>query len=162
MPFSIRQPLVDPLSLVFPQSITPCHHGSALLMAIVSSNVQGTEHTFRGSGEEGSAHRVAPGGRRVQDAGGRIVETIGNAMSNFANRRGYATTFREGHAPMGFCFRLQRIWRLVPTPTSSPRSIPPSWPSRLGLAAFYVPNVPLHVSSFGDVGHISAPWIFME
>lgn len=30
-----------------------------------------------------------------------------------------------------------------------------------GFAALYFRDVPLHVPSFGDVGHIYDPWIFM-
>jgi luciferase-type oxidoreductase len=82
-------------------------------------------------------------------------------MSNFSNHRGYSAMYREDHLTLGLFFAIESYEGAVPKMDVAQQIATAKMAERDGFAAVYFRDVPLNVPSFGDVGHIFDPWVFM-
>jgi len=83
-------------------------------------------------------------------------------MSKFAHHRGYASMFKEGHTTLGLFFPIESYSGAIPEMDVATQISTAKMADSSGFAALYFRDVPLHVPSFGDVGHIYDPWVFMS
>lgn len=82
-------------------------------------------------------------------------------MTPFANHRGYASMFRQDHLTLGLFFPIEAYAGAVPEMDIATQLATARLAEEKGFSALYFRDVPLNVPSFGDVGHIYDPWVFM-
>jgi luciferase-type oxidoreductase len=82
-------------------------------------------------------------------------------MTQFANHRGYASMFRQDHLTLGLFFPIEAYAGAVPEMDVATQLATARLAEDKDFAALYFRDVPLNVPSFGDVGHIYDPWVFM-
>lgn len=82
-------------------------------------------------------------------------------MTNFESHRGYSTMFKQGQLTLGLFFAIESYQGAVPEMDIASQVRLAKLAEAQGFAAVYFRDVPLHVPSFGDVGHIHDPWVFM-
>ena len=82
-------------------------------------------------------------------------------MTSFANHRGHAAMFRRDHLTLGLFFPIEAYSGAVPEMDVATQLATARLAEEKGFAALYFRDVPLNVPSFGDVGHIYDPWVFM-
>jgi len=82
-------------------------------------------------------------------------------MTRFADHRGYASMFRQHHLTVGVFFPIEAYAGAVPEMDIATQLASARLAEDSGFAALYFRDVPLNVPSFGDVGHIYDPWVFM-
>jgi len=82
-------------------------------------------------------------------------------MTRFADHRGYASMFRQDHLTLGVFFPIEAYAGAVPEMDIATQLASARLAEDKGFAALYFRDVPLNVPSFGDVGHIYDPWVFM-
>jgi luciferase-type oxidoreductase len=82
-------------------------------------------------------------------------------MTKFNRHRGYSAMFKEGHLTLGLFFAIESYQGAVPVMDITGQMEIAKMAESHGFAALYFRDVPLHVPSFGDVGHIHDPWVFM-
>lgn len=73
--------------------------------------------------------------------------------------RGFRTMFIEGHLTLGIFAPIEAYQGSIPTMRDHLARIRQA--ERLGFAALWVRDVPLHDPSFGDVGQIYDPWVYL-
>lgn len=82
-------------------------------------------------------------------------------MKKFESHRGYSAMFKEGHLTLGLFFAIESYQGAVPEMDVANQVRLAKMAESAGFAALFFRDVPLHVPSFGDVGHIYDPWVFM-
>ncbi len=82
-------------------------------------------------------------------------------MTKFESHRGYSAMFKEGHLTLGLFFAIESYQGAVPEMDVANQLRLAKMAESAGFAALFFRDVPLHVPSFGDVGHIYDPWVFM-
>lgn len=82
-------------------------------------------------------------------------------MNDFKNHRGYSAMYREGHLTLGLYFAIESYTGDIPDMDVERQISTAQMAESHGFSAVYFRDVPLHVPSFGDVGHIYDPWVFM-
>lgn len=82
-------------------------------------------------------------------------------MTDFSKHRGYSTMFREGQLTLGLFFAIESYSGAVPQMNVEQQLETAKVADAHGFAALYFRDVFLNVPSFGDVGHIYDPWVFM-
>lgn len=73
--------------------------------------------------------------------------------------RGFQTMFLEGHLTLGIFAPIEAYKGSIPTMRNHLAHIRRA--ERLGFAALWVRDVPLYDPSFGDVGQIYDPWVYL-
>lgn len=82
-------------------------------------------------------------------------------MTPFADHRGYATMFQQHQMTLGLFFPIESYSDAIPEMDIVTQIATAKLAEVSGFAALYFRDVPLNVPSFGDVGHIYDPWVFM-
>lgn len=82
-------------------------------------------------------------------------------MTDFSNHRGYSTMFNEGKMTLGLFFAIESYAGAVPEMNLEEQINLAKLAESKGFAALFFRDVFLNVPSFGDVGHIYDPWVFM-
>lgn len=82
-------------------------------------------------------------------------------MHDFKDHRGYSAMYREGHLTLGLYFAIESYAGAIPEMDLARQISTAQMAERYGFSAVYFRDVPLNVPSFGDVGHIYDPWVFM-
>lgn len=82
-------------------------------------------------------------------------------MTNFDQHPGYSAMFKEGQLTLGLFFAIESYQGAIPEMDVASQVRIAKMAESHGFAALYFRDVPLHVPSFGDVGHIYDPWVFM-
>lgn len=82
-------------------------------------------------------------------------------MTLFADHRGYAAMFQQDEMTLGLFFPIEAYAGAVPEMDVDVQIATAKLAEATGFAALYFRDVPLNVPSFGDVGHIYDPWVFM-
>ncbi|MDR9754945.1 LLM class oxidoreductase [Pseudomonas sp. SZMC_28357] len=82
-------------------------------------------------------------------------------MQDFKEHRGYSAMYREGHLTLGLFFAIESYSGAVPQMDIAQQISTAQMAERYGFSALYFRDVFLNVPSFGDVGHIHDPWVFM-
>lgn len=72
---------------------------------------------------------------------------------------GFQTMFSEGHLTLGLFMPIEAYHGSIPTMRDHLARVRRA--ERLGFAAVWVRDVPLHDPSFGDVGQIYDPWVYL-
>ena len=82
-------------------------------------------------------------------------------MDKFASHAGYGAMFQEQQMTLGLFFPIESYSGAVPEMDIPTQIATAKMAEASGFAALYFRDVPLNVPSFGDVGHIYDPWVFM-
>ncbi|MDY0960680.1 LLM class oxidoreductase [Massilia sp. CFBP9026] len=82
-------------------------------------------------------------------------------MTSFASHRGHAAMFRQDLLTLGLFFPIEAYSGAVPEMDVATQLATARLAEEKGFSALYFRDVPLNVPSFGDVGHIYDPWVFM-
>lgn len=82
-------------------------------------------------------------------------------MTDFTAHRGYSTMFAEGRMTLGLFFAIESYKGAVPDMDVDLQVHLAQQAEVHGFAAVYFRDVLLDVPSFGDVGHVYDPWVFM-
>ncbi|MGE7990015.1 LLM class oxidoreductase [Pseudomonas sp. NPDC089554] len=82
-------------------------------------------------------------------------------MTDFSKHPGYSTMFQEGRLTLGLFFAIESYSGAVPQMDIAQQLKTARLAEEQGFAALYFRDVFLNVPSFGDVGHIHDPWVFM-
>lgn len=82
-------------------------------------------------------------------------------MTDFSKHRGYSTMFKDGQMTLGLFFAIESYPGAVPHMDVEQQIATAKVADEMGFAALYFRDVFLNVPSFGDVGHIYDPWVFM-
>jgi len=82
-------------------------------------------------------------------------------MNKFKHHRGYSAMYQEGRLTLGLFFAIESYAGAIPEMDVAQQIRTAQLAESCGFAAVYFRDVPLNVPSFGDVGHIYDPWVFM-
>lgn len=82
-------------------------------------------------------------------------------MTDFSNHRGYSTMFKEEKMTLGLFFAIESYSGSVPEMNIEQQIKTAKMAESSGFSALFFRDVFLNVPSFGDVGHIYDPWVFM-
>lgn len=82
-------------------------------------------------------------------------------MTDFSTHRGYSTMFGQNRMTLGLFFAIESYEGAVPEMDVELQIRTAQLAEEQGFAAVYFRDVLLNVPSFGDVGHIYDPWVFM-
>lgn len=82
-------------------------------------------------------------------------------MTDFSKHPGYSAMFQEGRLTLGLFFAIESYSGAVPQMDITQQLKTARLAEDQGFAALYFRDVFLNVPSFGDVGHIHDPWVFM-
>lgn len=82
-------------------------------------------------------------------------------MTDFGKHRGYSTMFKDGQMTLGLFFAIESYSGAVPQMNVQQQIETAKIADAHGFAALFFRDVFLNVPSFGDVGHIYDPWVFM-
>lgn len=82
-------------------------------------------------------------------------------MTDFSNHRGYSAMFKEGKLTLGIFFAIESYSGSIPEMNIEQQISTAKMAESYGFSALYFRDVFLNVPSFGDVGHIYDPWVFM-
>lgn len=82
-------------------------------------------------------------------------------MTDFSKHSGYSTMFNDGKLTLGLFFAIEPYSGSIPQMNVEQQIATAKLADTHGFAALYFRDVFLHVPSFGDVGHIYDPWVFM-
>lgn len=81
------------------------------------------------------------------------------AVDGAVGHPGFGRAFAEGRLTLGFMFPIARVTAVFPD--MSEQLGLAAEVDRLGFAALWVRDVPLHDPGFGDVGQIYDPWVWL-
>lgn len=82
-------------------------------------------------------------------------------MTDFTHHRGYSAMFEENKLTLGLFFAIESYSGAVPRMDLAQQLQTSKAAEEHGFSALYFRDVFLNVPSFGDVGHILDPWVFM-
>ena len=82
-------------------------------------------------------------------------------MTDFSTHRGYSTMFQDGKMTLGLFFAIESYSGAIPQMDVEQQIATAKLADAKGFSALYFRDVFLNVPSFGDVGHIYDPWVFM-
>lgn len=83
-------------------------------------------------------------------------------MNQFQKHKGYSQTFREGKLTLGLMFPLEAYESNIPVMNMAEQIKLAKTADTSHFAALFVRDVPLNKPSFGDVGQMYDPWIFLS
>jgi luciferase-type oxidoreductase len=82
-------------------------------------------------------------------------------MSEFNQHRGFRRMFRENHLTLGLFFPLESYKGSIPVMNIEEQTKLAKRADQLNFASLFVRDVPLFDQTFGDVGQIYDPWVFL-
>ncbi|MFI5436510.1 LLM class oxidoreductase [Rhodococcus baikonurensis] len=82
-------------------------------------------------------------------------------MTDFSQHAGYSTMFQQEKLTLGLFFAIESYSGSVPKMNVDQQIATAKLAESHGFSALYFRDVLLDVPSFGDVGHIYDPWVFM-
>ncbi|WP_201317760.1 LLM class oxidoreductase [Paenibacillus sp. EPM92] len=82
-------------------------------------------------------------------------------MNQFAQHKGYSRMFQENRLTLGLLFPLESYEGSIPEMDIEKQMKLAKRAEELNFAALFVRDVPLHDPTFGDVGQIYDPWVFL-
>lgn len=82
-------------------------------------------------------------------------------MTDFTDHRGYSTMFEENKLTLGLFFAIESYPGAVPQMDVTQQLRTAKVAEEHGFSALFFRDVFLNVPSFGDVGHIFDPWVFL-
>jgi len=82
-------------------------------------------------------------------------------MSKFADHRGHAAMFGEGKLTLGLFLPIESYTGSIPRMQVDEQIRIARHAEEAGFASLFVRDVPLNDPSFGDVGQIYDPWVFL-
>lgn len=82
-------------------------------------------------------------------------------MTDFSNHAGHARMFRENEMTLGLFFAIESYAGAIPRMDVGEQLATARLAEEAGFGALFFRDVFLNVPSFGDVGHIHDPWVFM-
>ncbi|RHW41983.1 LLM class oxidoreductase [Neobacillus notoginsengisoli] len=82
-------------------------------------------------------------------------------MSKFALHQGFSYMFKENHLTLGLFFPIEAYTGSIPQMDLEQQMKLGRMAEEAGFASLFVRDVPLHDPTFGDVGQIYDPWVFL-
>ncbi|WP_134701970.1 LLM class oxidoreductase [Ammoniphilus sp. YIM 78166] len=82
-------------------------------------------------------------------------------MKRFERHKGYSRMFEENHLTLGLFFPLESYEGSIPEMNIEKQMKLAKRAEELNFASLFVRDVPLHDPSFGDVGQIFDPWVYL-
>lgn len=83
-------------------------------------------------------------------------------MANFQSHHGFVRAFKEHHLTLGLTFPLESYEGSFPTMDMEAQMTLAKKAEKLGFAALFVRDSPLYDPTFGDVGALYDPWVFLS
>lgn len=82
-------------------------------------------------------------------------------MRELSSHPGFSAMYQEGRLTLGLYFAIESYAGSIPEMDVEQQINIAQMAESYGFSAVYFRDVPLNVPSFGDVGHIYDPWVFM-
>lgn len=82
-------------------------------------------------------------------------------MNPFQEHKGFRRTFAENKLTLGLIHPLERYLGAIPKMDLDEQITLAKLADKSGFAALYVRDIPVHDKTFGDVGQMFDPWIFL-
>ncbi|MCG7334587.1 LLM class oxidoreductase [Sporosarcina sp. ACRSM] len=83
-------------------------------------------------------------------------------MEKFQSHHGFVRTFKEHHLTLGLLFPLEAYKGSFPTMDLEAQMTLAKKAEQLGFASLFVRDSPLYDPTFGDVGALYDPWVFLS
>ncbi|MFJ7975812.1 LLM class oxidoreductase [Peribacillus sp. NPDC096379] len=82
-------------------------------------------------------------------------------MNKFKSHQGYSYMFKENNLTLGLFFPIESYQGSIPVMNLEQQMTLAIKAEEAGFASLFVRDVPLHDPTFGDVGQIYDPWVFL-
>lgn len=82
-------------------------------------------------------------------------------MNKFKSHHGYSYMFKENNLTLGLFFPIESYTGSIPMMNLEQQMALAKKTEEAGFASLFVRDVPLHDPTFGDVGQIYDPWVFL-